>query len=60
MIDFFFQKRSTRNDLKMTKQEVRQESKNNDGDPLIKVEGVNCKQSYLETERLQQLPIQRS
>ena len=35
VIDFFFQKRSTRNDLKMTKQ-VRQESKNNDGDPLIK------------------------
>jgi flagellar biosynthetic protein FlhB len=36
VMDFFFQKRSTRNDLKMTKQEVRQESKNNDGDPLIK------------------------
>ncbi len=36
VLDFFFQKRSTRNDLKMTKQEVRQESKNNDGDPLIK------------------------
>ena len=34
--DFAFQKRSRQRELMMTKQEVKQEAKNNDGDPLLK------------------------
>ena len=36
LVDFAFQKRNTRRDLMMTKQEVRQEQKNSDGDPTVK------------------------
>lgn len=36
LLDYAFQRRSTRLDLRMTKQEVRDEMKNSEGDPMVK------------------------
>jgi flagellar biosynthetic protein FlhB len=36
LLDYGFQRRSTRLDLRMTKQEVRDEMKNSEGDPMVK------------------------
>jgi len=36
LVDFFRQKRKFMKDMRMTKQEVKQESKENEGSPLIK------------------------
>lgn len=51
--DLFYQKRKFRNDMKMTKQEVKDEYKNSEGDPLIKSK-IRSKMREISMRRMMQ------
>jgi len=56
IINYFFQKKKTMDDLKMTKQEVKDERKNQEGDPAVKSRQRALSRSLLQKQMLQSVP----
>ena len=56
LLDFIYQKVKFRNDMKMTKQEVKDEYKNQEGDPQIKSKQRQRMQEASRRRMMQQLP----
>ena len=56
LLDYIYQKVKFRNDMKMTKQEVKDEYKNQEGDPLIKSKQRQRMQEASRRRMMQQLP----
>ena len=56
MVDWFYQKRKFKNDMKMTKQEVKDEYKNTEGDPQIKGQIRRKMQEASRRRMMQELP----
>ncbi|MGN0241325.1 MAG: EscU/YscU/HrcU family type III secretion system export apparatus switch protein, partial [Candidatus Weimeria sp.] len=55
-LDFFYQKRKFRNDIKMTKQEVKDEYKDTEGDPEIKGRQRQKMREVSQRRMMQQVP----
>ena len=56
LVDWFYQKRKFRNDMKMTKQEVKDEYKNTEGNPQIKGQIRRKMQEASRRRMMQELP----
>ena len=55
-INYLFQKRKTHEDLKMTKQEVKDERKNQEGDPMVKSRQRALSRSLLQRQMFSAVP----
>jgi flagellar biosynthesis protein FlhB len=55
-INFLFQKRKTHEDLKMTKQEVKDERKNQEGDPMVKSRQRALSRGMLQRQMFSSVP----
>lgn len=56
VINFIFQKRKTHEDLKMTKQEVKDERKNQEGDPMTKSRQRTLSRSMIQRQMFSSVP----
>lgn len=55
-INFMFQKRKTHEDLKMSKQEVKDERKNQEGDPMVKSRQRNLARTLIQQQMMSTVP----